>query len=65
MADDGLGGASLELFLALLALVLLLLLLGGLYLLRDRAHGTTDHVSRSFLARCVRSFCECMLYRTC
>lgn len=56
MADDGeLGGASLEIFLALLALVMLLLLLGGLYLLRDRARGTSDHMSRSFLARCVRA----------
>lgn len=53
MADD-FGGASMEIFLALLALVMLLLLIGGLYLLRDRARGSSDQMSRSFLARYVR-----------
>lgn len=54
MADDSeFGGASMEIFLALLALVMLLLLVGGLYLLRDRARGSSDQMSRSFLARSV------------
>lgn len=67
MADDsGFAGASMEIFLALLALVMLLLLIGGLYLLRDRARGSSDQMSRSFLARYVpfASLSVCIYART-
>lgn len=49
-----------EIFLALLAVVMLLLLVGGLYLLRDRTrNGSSDHMSRSFLARWVGLLVPC------
>lgn len=67
MADDSdFAGASMEIFLALLALVMLLLLIGGLYLLRDRARGSSDQMSRSFLARYVpfTSLSVCIYART-
>ncbi|TMW64992.1 hypothetical protein Poli38472_009159 [Pythium oligandrum] len=51
MADAEVAGASMEIFLALMAVVMLLLLVGGLYLLKERSSGSTDALSRSFLAR--------------
>lgn len=47
MADN----TSMQIFLVLMAVVMLLLLLGGLYLLKDRTQLAGDHMSRSFLAR--------------
>lgn len=40
-----------EVFLIVMAILVLLLLLGGLYLIRDRANLVGDPTSSSFLAR--------------
>lgn len=47
------GSSSMEVFLIVMAVLVLMLLMGGLYLLRDRANLRGDPTSSSFLARCV------------
>lgn len=43
--------ASMELFLSLVAVAILMLLVGGLYLMKERSQRPREHMSRSFLAR--------------
>lgn len=45
------GSSSMEVFLIVMAVLVLMLLMGGLYLLRDRANLRVDPTSSSFLAR--------------
>ncbi|GLE05585.1 hypothetical protein PINS_up014617 [Pythium insidiosum] len=60
MGDSDVEGASMEMFLALMAVLMVLLLVGGLYLLKDRASMRSQHMSRSFLARILLHESEAM-----
>lgn len=49
--SPSMGSSSMEVFLIVMAILVLMLLMGGLYLLRDRAQLRGDAGSSSFLAR--------------